>query len=238
MGKAAAPTPVATAEEQWQAAKAGAQNWYLDQAKNALNMLAGSTGNPLALLGGKALSLGLDRLQAPEPTAEPGSFRDYQLRGSYDFMQRGATFLATTVPIAAGGFGLGRGAPGFSLARGSADAAAEGVGAGTVGAMRRLEFDAATSALRHPPGIARGDISAGPINGQAALDLSVEISATTARRVGIDYVEGQFVVFDEHTAGAFHGHVRSWADLTQGMQSALRRAGMADAKGNILIGGD
>jgi len=42
--------------------------------------------------------------------------------------------------------------------------------------------------------------------------------------------------FDEHASGMFHGHVRTWEDLTQAMQSTLRRAGMVDNRGNIFIG--
>ena len=38
-------------------------------------------------------------------------------------------------------------------------------------------------------------------------------------------------LFDEHVAGTFHGHVRSWGDLSQRMQSALRKAGMANGRG-------
>jgi hypothetical protein len=102
--------------------------------------------------------------------------------------------------------------------------------------MGRATFDDAVSALRHPPGVARAGAAAGPINGQAALDVSLQVSANSTRRIGIDYAQRQFVVFDEHAAGAFHGHVRSWGDLTQAMQSTLRRAGMADGRGNIIVG--
>jgi hypothetical protein len=118
----------------------------------------------------------------------------------------------------------------------AAAAAGEAPG-GSVGAMRRLvQFDEATSALRHQPGVARPASNAGPINGQGALDLSVGISERTTRRVGIDYARSEFVVFDEHMPGVFHGHVRSWEELTQAMQSALRRADMVNSKGRILMG--
>lgn len=102
--------------------------------------------------------------------------------------------------------------------------------------MRRLVFDAEVSAQRHIPGVARPGAAAGPINGQAALDYSVEVGANTSRRVGIDYARGEFVVFDEHLPGQFHGHVRAWSELTNSMQAALRRWGMADGKGRILMG--
>ena len=32
----------------------------------------------------------------------------------------------------------------------------------------------------------------------------------------------------------YHGHVRSWKELTNDMKSALRRAGLTDHNGNIL----
>jgi RHS repeat-associated protein len=111
-----------------------------------------------------------------------------------------------------------------------------GVAAKGVGAMRRAVFDDAVSVLRHPPGVVRAGVAAGPINGQAALDVSLTVSANSTRRIGIDYAQGQFVVFDEHAAGMFHGHIRSWGDLTQAMQSVLRRAGMVDAHGSIILG--
>ena len=102
--------------------------------------------------------------------------------------------------------------------------------------MQRATFDEAVSALRHPPGIARAGVAAGPINGQAALDVSLQVGANSTRRVGIDYAQRQFVVFDEHAAGMFHGHVRSWGELTQAKQATLRRAGMVDSRRDIMLG--
>jgi hypothetical protein len=58
----------------------------------------------------------------------------------------------------------------------------------------------------------------------------------STRRVGIDYAQRQLAVFDEHAPGLFHGHVRTWDQLTQAMQSVLRRAGMVDGRGNIIVG--
>ncbi|UUZ60532.1 hypothetical protein [Nocardioides sp. B-3] len=77
-----------------------------------------------------------------------------------------------------------------------------------------------------------GRASAGPMDGQAALDRSVAISpATTTRRVSFDADHDQFVVFDETTRGVFHGHVREWSELTPSMQTALKRSGIVDRKG-------
>lgn len=47
---------------------------------------------------------------------------------------------------------------------------------------------------------------------------------------------GHIVVFDETYPGQciFHGHVRTWDQLTQKMQSALYKAGLTDLKGRIL----
>lgn len=106
----------------------------------------------------------------------------------------------------------------------------------SAGAMGRRTFDDAVSALRHSPGVVRPGIAAGPINGQAALDASLQVGANSTRRIGIDYAQRQFVVLDEHAASMFHGHVRSWDQLTQQMQAVLRRAGMVDRRGNIIIG--
>ena len=41
-------------------------------------------------------------------------------------------------------------------------------------------------------------------------------------------------MFDETTPGVFHGHVRSWSELTNAMRAALRKAGLVNKKGKIL----
>ncbi|MCG8423818.1 MAG: hypothetical protein MJE77_38470, partial [Proteobacteria bacterium] len=101
---------------------------------------------------------------------------------------------------------------------------------GSLGAMRRLQYEVNP---KHGS-VARGNASAAPKNGQAALDYSIPIGGNSTRRVGIDYATGEFVVFPEHLPGRFHGYVVPWDKLTQRMQSALRKAGMADKKGRIL----
>ena len=70
-----------------------------------------------------------------------------------------------------------------------------------------------------------------PNMGQEALDNSVPIGSNTTRRVGIS--DGEIVVFDETTKGIFHGHVRSWNELTESMKAALRKSGMVNKKGKI-----
>lgn len=86
---------------------------------------------------------------------------------------------------------------------------------------------------KHGP-VDRGRASKAPENGQAALDNSVRVKDTSTRRVGVDKANGEFVVLDEHLPGKFHGHVRKWGDLSNQMQSALRKAGLVNARGKIL----
>lgn len=78
-------------------------------------------------------------------------------------------------------------------------------------------------------------MGAQPTNGRLALDQSVQLSETTTRRIGVDKVSGEIVLFDETHPGKciFHGHVRTWDELTNKMQSALYKAGLTDLKGRI-----
>lgn len=71
-----------------------------------------------------------------------------------------------------------------------------------------------------------------PSDGQAALDNSLPIGPNTNRRIGIS--NGEFVVLDNTIGDIFHGHVRSWDELTQIMQAVLRKAGLVTKKGKIL----
>ena len=64
------------------------------------------------------------------------------------------------------------------------------------------------------------------------MDNSVSIGPNTTRRVGIS--DGEIVVFDETTSGVFHGHVRSWNELSEIMKSVLGKAGMVNKKGRII----
>jgi len=70
--------------------------------------------------------------------------------------------------------------------------------------------------------------------GRTFADIDEALMAYDA--AGIDYATGDFVVFDQTTAGVFHGHVRAWSGpngLTPAMQRALRQAGMVDRRGRI-----
>ena len=89
----------------------------------------------------------------------------------------------------------------------------------------------------------RGRISREPVNGQDALDWSVRVKATSLVRMGIDYHDGSFVVFQRHDLGEirgqpwdelFHGYVVEWWKLEQDQRNALVKAGMADRSGRIL----
>jgi hypothetical protein len=92
----------------------------------------------------------------------------------------------------------------------------------SVGAMRRLDYEASP---KHGA-TARGRISKAPTNGQEALDTSVQVKATSPRRVGVDPQTGEYVVFDQTSPGKFHGHVRTWNELTPEMKRALTDSGM------------
>jgi len=116
-------------------------------------------------------------------------------------------------------FFAGRAAPEALDAASAAD--------GGPGAMARLVFE---SSPKHPDLLAHA--------GQSALDVSLRISENSTRRIGIDYASQRFVVFDETYPGQgiFHGHYRTWDELSQPMQSLLRRWGMASGRGDILTG--
>ncbi len=79
--------------------------------------------------------------------------------------------------------------------------------------------------------------SRGPVNGQDALDISVQVKPTSPRRIGIDYNTGDFIVFDNTENNVYHGHVRSWDHLHQDMKKALQKANMVSKNGSILRGG-
>jgi len=103
------------------------------------------------------------------------------------------------------------------------------IDAQNLGAMKRLDYEASP---KHGS-TARGNVSAAPRNGQNALDNSVQVKGTSPRRVGVDYQSREFVVFDQTSPGKFHGHVRSWQQLTQEMKNVLVKSGLASSSGKI-----
>jgi hypothetical protein len=104
----------------------------------------------------------------------------------------------------------------------------------SLGAAHRLRYEA--SPKHHV--FSRGRASPPPREAQEALDFSVPLGPTTSRRISVDPGTGSFVVFDETTEGVFHGHLRSWNELTHTMQNALVRSGTVDRKGRLLEGGE
>lgn len=93
-----------------------------------------------------------------------------------------------------------------------------------------LEFDAASYHGKTDTPVK----SKGPSNGQEALDNSVQVKPTSARRIGVDQETREFVVFDRTGGDVYHGHVRPWDKLHQDMKNALIKAKKVDNKGNIL----
>jgi hypothetical protein len=89
--------------------------------------------------------------------------------------------------------------------------------------------------------------SKAPIDGQKALDTSVIVKNKGTsiligkKRIAIQ-AEGEYVVLDMTSRGnpekglkpIFHGHVRSWDELTTDMKEALKREGFTDNKGRII----
>ena len=69
-------------------------------------------------------------------------------------------------------------------------------------------------------------------------------SATTRRRIGIDLDHNEFVVFDRTgdkvagkraVGGVYHGHVRTWDELTSPMKGTLIEHGVVDRRGRIKV---
>lgn len=100
----------------------------------------------------------------------------------------------------------------------------------SLGAAQRLRYEAAP----YHGATRQGLKNAAPTNGQDVLDFSMQLKSTSPRRVGVDPDTGEFVIFDQTVEGVFHGHIRTWGELTGGMQSVLRKAGLVDRRGNIL----
>lgn len=49
----------------------------------------------------------------------------------------------------------------------------------------------------------------------------------------MDYDTKEFNVFDEHSEGKFHGHVRTWNELSQEMKNILLKHNIVTKKGKI-----
>ena len=79
----------------------------------------------------------------------------------------------------------------------------------------------------------KGNVSRAPTNGQSTLDISNQIKPTSSRRIGFDTPSGEIVIFDETGSGVYHGHVRTWEQLTQEMKNVLINNGTHDRKGKV-----
>ena len=80
----------------------------------------------------------------------------------------------------------------------------------------------------------QAEIGRAPRDGQTGLEHSVQVKGTSPRRVGVDAADSEIVVLDQTVQGVFHGHVRSWDELTDHQRNALIRAGLTDKRGNIM----
>ncbi|NQZ11551.1 MAG: RHS repeat-associated core domain-containing protein, partial [Algicola sp.] len=76
-----------------------------------------------------------------------------------------------------------------------------------------------------------GDVSKAPQDGQAALDESVQIKSTSARRVGVDATNGEVVVLDRHQSQGntetYHGHVQGTITDQKTRNAANKLAGVS-----------
>ena len=77
-----------------------------------------------------------------------------------------------------------------------------------------------------------------PINGQSALDNSIQVKPTSPRRVGVDVQNNEIVVLDKTRSlsdqvDEYHGHVREWDALDNKQQPALIKSGKTTRRGKI-----
>ena len=74
-----------------------------------------------------------------------------------------------------------------------------------------------------------------PKNGQAALDNSIPFKDTSRARISVDAANKEIVVLHPSNieGTVFHGHVRTWKELTEQMKNALMRSGLVSPKGKI-----
>jgi len=100
----------------------------------------------------------------------------------------------------------------------------------------KLNYEGSSKHGQTARGTAKGFASAEPKDGQVALNNSLQVKATSPRRIGVDLRNQEFVVFDETYPGKgiFHGHVRSWHELTPEMQQTLIKADKVTKKGKII----
>jgi len=87
-------------------------------------------------------------------------------------------------------------------------------------------------------------VNPAPTNGQDALDFSFQVSPKSPRRVGVDPVNNEIVVFDRTgntvqggkiVGGTYHGHVRSYNELTTEMKNVLKENGVTVRKDGTIV---
>lgn len=163
-----------------------------------------------------------------------------------------AVAAGTTTTLASATYNYDRAAPNAQGAQASLPRVADRMGAPSPtdgarrsGRARSVNFLATKSGPRSVGALERNRFEPSPKHpdlpedaANAALDYSIELPGKTTRRVGVDYDNGRFVVFDETYPGrrVFHGHYRDWRGLNPKMQSALRKHGMVDKRGRITVG--
>jgi hypothetical protein len=94
------PIPFATSQEQWEVAKDAARNWLIDHILSEGGRIL-PEGLP-AILGSAMAEHFRNELLAPEPPEHPSNLREWELRNSYEAMQR-----ALSVAEAAGSLVVG-----------------------------------------------------------------------------------------------------------------------------------
>jgi hypothetical protein len=96
--------------------------------------------------------------------------------------------------------------------------------------MRRLTFEPNPKHRSRK----RGQVSAQPTDGQGVLDHSVQIRDESPRRVGLDPLNNEIVIFMQHLPGLFHGFVVEWENLAPGAQRTLQEHGLVNRRGRML----
>jgi filamentous hemagglutinin len=99
--------------------------------------------------------------------------------------------------------------------------------------MKRLEYIASPKHGKTARQTSKGVSNPAPTDGQHALDVSIQVKASSTRRMSVDKANREIVLFDQTSEGIFHGHVRSWKQLSNEQRSALIKSGMVDRKGKF-----
>ncbi len=78
-----------------------------------------------------------------------------------------------------------------------------------------------------------GTKSLAPKDGQTALDNSILIKQNSPRRISLS--QGEIVILDQTSLGLYHGHVRTWNELTGSMRRALHKSGWVNTQTGKII---